>query len=77
MSLRGFISVFLGVSLWVVTSTHASPTSTPSIYVIDRDVSGATDTSEAIAAKRAIEQAARHVGVRLIPELAELWHTTR
>ena len=49
----------------------AIETGTEKIIAIDREVSGATDTSEAVAAKRAIEQAARHLGVRLIPQLVD------
>lgn len=49
----------------------AIDTATERVLTIEREVSGSTDTSEAIAAKRAIEQAARYVGVRVIPALAK------
>ena len=44
------------------------------IIMADRAVSGSTDISEAVAAKRAIELAARELGVRFIPELVAKWN---
>jgi hypothetical protein len=49
-------------------------TRTEEVLAIDRAVSGATDTSEAVAAKRAIEQATRDLSVRVIPALVERWN---
>ncbi len=53
---------------------RAVNTRTEQILVIDRAEGTATDVSEAVAAKRAIESAARKLGVRFLPELAKHWN---
>lgn len=53
---------------------RAVNTRTEQILVIDRAEGTATDVSEAVAAKRAIESAAQKLGIRFLPELAKRWN---